>query len=691
MQRFGQFIVRFRIPIVILSFLLAIPAAFGYFNTRINYDIMSYLPEDLETMVGQDILLDEFGKGGYAIFVCEGMEQKDVSALKEKLEDVDHVDSIVWYDTLMDTTVPVEALPDEIRDVFYSEDGDSTLMFIFFDTSTSDDATIAAIKEIRSIANEQCFMSSMTCFVTDMQDLLNKEMAWYVIIAVVLVSLVMACTMDSFLVPVIIMLNIGLSIIYNLGTNFIQGEISFLTQSLVAILQLAVTMDYSIFLYSSYKEFKELGNEPGEAMTQAIAATINSISASSLTTIAGFIALCFMSFTLGMDMGVVMTKGVILGVITCVTILPSLILIMDKPIMRTAHRPIALPTEGLCGFIGKHHRIIAVVLLLLWIPALYGYSNNEVYYRLSHSLPEDTGCVQGDEALEKFEMGSLSMILVDKDLSHDDTVEMLNAIKQVDGVNFALGLDSVVGSLMPDELVPQEAKDILETENWKLILYSSAYETATDEVNAQCNTVSEIINAYDPNGMLIGEPAATKDLVEVTDHDFAVVNSVSIGCVFVLILFSTGSLSLPVLLVMLIELAIYINMGASSYLGQTLPFIAEVFVSTIQLGATVDYAILMTNRYKRERISGQSRDESVRIALSTSVESIMTSAIGFFGATVGVSVISSADLIGSIVMLLARGALISMFMVIMLLPCLLLIFDKIICRTTLGMRSCIHQ
>ena len=688
MKRFGEVIVKLRIPIILLSFLLLIPSVFGIIYTRINYDILSYLPSDLETMEGQDILLNEFGKAAYSIFVCEDMEPKDAAKLKTQLEHIDHVDTVLWYDSLVDLSVPPEVLPDSVRDVFYSKDGNSTLMFIFMDTTTSADETLEAVQEIRALAGKQCFLSSMSAIVEDTKELIELEMPWYVVIAAGLTAVVLTVTLDSFLVPAVILLNIGMSILYNLGTNFLRGEISFLTMALVAVLQLGVTLDYSIFLYSSFKEHKAQCADRKEAMAEAIAATIVSITGSSLTTIAGFIALCFMSFTLGMDLGIVMAKGVIFGVLSCVTVLPAFILVMDRAIERTTHRSFRIGTGGLSDFILKHYRLFALIMVILWVPAFYGNNHYDVYYKLDTSLPETMGSVQANKALEAFDMSSISMILVDSDLPHKDTIQMTNAIKHLDGVNFCMGLDSVIGSMLPTELVPSEVKDLLESDNWKLLMVSSSYEIATDEVNQQCDALSAIIKRYDPNGMLIGETACTKDLIQVTDHDFAVVSAVSIGAIFVLILLVLQSISLPFILVLVIELAIYINMGASFYLHQTLPFIASVCVGTIQLGATVDYAILMTTRYKKERMDGRSKAEAAEIALSTSIHSIITSALGFFAATAGVGFYSSADMVGSICMLLGRGALISMVVVIAILPSMYLLLDPLICKTTLGMGHC---
>ncbi len=687
MKRFGEAMVRLRIPILLLSFLLLIPSVFGIIATRINYDILYYLPTELETVQGQDILLDEFGKAAYSILICEDMRPRDAAALKQRLEQVDHVDTVLWYDDLVDLSVPVEALPESVQEVFYSRDRSATLMFLFMDTTTSADETLDAVNEIRRLVWNKCFLSSMSCLVEDLKELIEREMPWYVAIAAALTAVVLSITLDSFLVPAVILLNIGMGILYNLGSNFLKGEISFLTLALVAVLQLGVTLDYSIFLYSSYKEHKPLCATREEAMAEAVAATIVSITGSSLTTIAGFIALCFMSFTLGMDLGTVMAKGVVFSVISCVTVLPALILTTDKAIERTSHRPLHLGTGGVTDFVLRHQRLFAVLMVILWVPAFYGNSKYEVYYKLDRSIPEDTLCVVANKELEQFEMSSMSMILVSSELSHKDTVNLCKAIRQVDGVNFCMGLDSLIGPMVPVEMIPDDVRELLESEHWKLLLVSSAYELATDEVNHQCAVISSVIKHFDPNGMLIGETACTKDLIEVTDHDFAVVNAVSIGAIFVLIFLVLQSVSLPFILVLVIELAICLNMGISFYTHQTLPFIASTFVGTIQLGATVDYAILMTTRYKKERIAGRSKEEAVRIALETSIQSIITSAFGFFAATGGVGLFASADMIASICMLLSRGALISMVIVLSMLPSMLLLLDRLICKTTLGMST----
>lgn len=687
MQRFAEKIVKLRIPVLIIAVLLLIPAGIGFLNTKVNYDILYYLPDDIETMQGQDILMEEFGKGAYGMFVCKGMDSADVIRMKERVEQVDHVAEIICFDSLTDGKIPGEILPEKIRNVFYSEDGESSLMFIFFDTTTSQDETMDALTRIRIIAGEQCFLSSMSAIATDTKNLVESEMLIYTLIAVVLCSVVLLFTTDSYMIPLLFMISIGMAIIYNLGSNFIQGEISYITMALVAILQLGVTMDYSIFLYHSYLEERTKFPKAEDAMAHAVAATIVSVAGSSLTTIAGFLAMCFMTFTLGLDMGIVMAKGVVLGVVCCVTVLPALILVFDKAIERTKHKPLQLGTKKITEFVCKWYPVIIVVMVVLWIPAVYGNNHVNVYYKLDESLPEDLPSRQANQVLEDgFDMNSVSMVLVRSDLSTKETKELLKEMEAVEGVSFALGTDSIMGPLIPESFVPENVKEKLSSDNWKMLLVSSVYQVATDEVNEQCETLENIIKSYDPDGMLVGEAAATKDLVRITDRDFNVVNIVSIGAIFVLILFVLKSLSLPVILVLVIELAIYVNMAIAYFSGTTLPFIASVCVGTIQLGATVDYAILMTTRYKKERLEGHDRTEAVKIALSTSINAVFASALGFFAATVGVGVYSDVDLIGAICMLLARGAILSMLIVLLTLPAMLLIFDRLICATTLDMR-----
>lgn len=692
MLKFGKQIVRSRYLILILAFLLLIPSVIGFLNTRINYDILYYLPDDIETMQGQDVLLNDFGKGAYGIFVCDGLTTKEQIDMREKVLAVDHVADVISYSSLTDGQIPVEMMPESVQDVFMSEDGTGCLMFIFFDSTSSSDETMDAIEQIRSIAGRQCLLSSMAAVVTDTKNLVMEQTPVYTVIAVALALVVLFVMTDSFVVPLIFLADIGISIIYNLGTNVVKGEISFITMALVAILQLAVTMDYSIFLYNSYIEQKGLFEDKKEAMANAIAATITSVTGSSLTTIAGFLAMCFMTFTLGLDMGVVMAKGVVLGVICCVTVLPSLILLCDKAIEKTRHRTLNFKGELLSRFITRRYAVTAVLLLLLWIPAVFGYSRLNVYYKLDSSLPSSLESVQANEALENgYDISSVSMILVDSDMSSKDTREMIEEIREVQGVNFALGLDSVVGSLIPDEIIPSDVTSRLESGDYKLIVISSAYQVATDEINSQCAEIQDIIKRYDPSSMLVGEAPATKDLIEITDRDFKIVSMVSIAAIFLLILFVLKSVSLPVILVSVVELAIYINMSISYYTGSTLPFIASICVGTIQLGATIDYAILLTNRYKTERIAGASSKEAVANAVKTSIHSVFSSALGFFAATVGVAVYSDIDLISSICLLLSRGAVLSMVIVLTLLPSMLLIFDGLIIRTTWDMKSCIRK
>ena len=693
MLRFGKGVVKLRWFILALSVLLLIPSVIGYLNTRINYDILYYLPKDIETMKGQDILLEDFGKGAYGILVCDNLPTADQIKMEEKLSKVDHVSSVVCYSSLTGGEIPAALLPDKIKDVFYSKDGKGCLMFIFFDSTSSTEETMKAIKDIRSVSGKQCLLSSMAAVVTDTKDLVQEQIPIYTSIAVVLALIVLMLTMDSYLVPVLFLADIGMTIIYNLGSNFIKGEMSFITMALVAILQLGVTMDYSIFLYHSYVEQKMIVSDKKEAMANAIAVTLTSVTGSSLTTIAGFLAMCFMTFTLGLDMGVVMAKGVVFGVLGCVTILPSLILVCDKAIEKTKHRfTLRLPSKGLARFFDKGYIPAAIILMLLWIPAIFGYSRINVYYKLDKSLPETLSCVQANKALEKdYDMNSVSMILVDSKQPAKDTKKMLEDLKGVEGVEFAIGLDSFQGSLVPDDVITSDLTKDLRSDRYKLFLVSSRYQVATDEANAQCDEINKIVKSYDKNAMFIGEAPATKDLIKITDRDFKVVSAVSIGAIFILILMVLKSATIPFILVTVVELAIYLNMSISYYTGTTLPFIASICVGTIQLGATIDYAILMTTRYKTERIGGADRKAAVKTAVETSVNSVFSSALGFFAATIGCAVYSNIDLISSICLLLARGALLSMVLVILLLPALLLIFDPVIIRTTAGMKCCVER
>lgn len=685
MKKLAKGIVKCRVMILIIAVALLIPSAIGYFNTRINYDVLTYLPKDIETMVGQDILLDQFGVGSFSMFIAEGMEQKDVSALKEKIEQVDHVDSVLWYDSFMDLSIPMEMLPDEIYEAFNNASTDSTMMFILYDTGMSADETMDAVAEIRKLSNEQCFLSGMSAIVTDTRDLSNKETPIYVCIAVVLSTIVLSLTMDSALIPLFFLLSIGFSIIYNLGSNIFLGEISYITQALTAVLQLGVTMDYSIFLWHSYQEQQQTYSDKKEAMAEAIATTFTSVIGSSTTTVAGFLALCFMSFTLGLDLGLVMAKGVVFGVICCVTVLPSMILIFDKAIEKTRHRLIMPSFSRTSAFMTKHYVLFAILFVLIWIPAIFGYNHTEVYYNLDSSLPQDLASVQANSKLaEDFQMGATHMVLMDVDLPAKDKVAMMDEMADVKGVKSVLGLEKAVDPSIPQDFIPEELLDTLESEEYELVLITSEYAVASDEVNAQCDTLNQIVKKYDSKGMLIGEAPCTKDLIEITDTDFKTVSAVSIGIIFAIILFVFKSISLPVILVGVIEFAIYINMGLPYYTHTTLPFIASIVIGTIQLGSTVDYAILMTTRYKTERSAGKDKKEAITIAHSASIQSVIVSALSFFAATFGVGLYSDIDMISSLCNLMARGAIISMFTVIFMLPSMFMIFDKLICHTSIG-------
>ena len=687
MVRFGKGIVKFRVPILIVCFLLLIPSILGMAFTRINYDILDYLPDDMDTVKGQDILLDDFGIGAFSLVMVEGMEPKDVAKLEAQLKEVDHVADVLWYDSLADVSVPMELLPEKVYDVF--NQGDTTMMAVFFDSSTSADETLEAITQIRSVAGKQCFVSGMSAMVTDLRELCEQEEPIYVGIAVLLACLVMMLCMDSWVIPIIFLLSIGMAIVYNQGSNYFMGEVSYITKALSAVLQLGVTMDYSIFLWHSYSEQKErFEGDKERAMAHAISNTVTSVLGSSITTIAGFIALCFMTFTLGKDLGIVMAKGVAFGVLGCVTILPSMILCCDKVIEKTRHRPLLPSFKKLPQFILKHYKALIAVFLVLLIPALYGYTKTNVYYNLGDTLPADMDYMIANSKLQdEFEMGSTHMILADSGMSSKNTRKMLEEINRVDGVKTSLGLASVLGSAVPEEVIPDSVREILKSDRYQLILVSSEYKVASDEVNSQLDQINTILKDYDPNGMLIGEAPCTKDLITTTDRDFQVVNTLSIAAIFVIILLVLKSISLPVILVSVIELAIFVNLGIPHYTGTVLPFIASICISTIQLGATVDYAILMTTRYKKERFRGMEKRDAVYTALSASIPSIVVSALGFFAATFGVGVYSEIDIISSLCSLMARGALISMVSVIFFLPPMFMAFDRLICKTGIGFRQ----
>ena len=685
-MRFAKAVVKHRILILITALVLLVPATLGMIGTRINYDMLDYLPEDMDTVIGQNALMDDFGKGAFSFIVVEDMPAKDVSALRQKIEKVDHVETALWYDSLADISFPIEMLPDEVYNEFNTDN--ATMIAVFFDSATSADVTMDAIREIRSICAKQCFVSGMSALVTDLKDLCEKEEPIYVAIAVALACVAMILFLDSFLVPFIFLASIGMMILLNLGSNYFMGEISYITKALSAVLQLAVTMDYSIFLWHSYNEQRSHISDPKEAMVSAIHETLTSVFGSSLTTIAGFAALCFMSFTLGRDLGIVMAKGVLLGVIGCVTVLPSLILLFDKPLQKTRHRSIIPNMNKFAGGVVKIFPVFLAIFLVIAYPAYYGYSktNSEVYYDMGECLPDDMEYVIANSKLsEEFDIASTHMLLVDASLPTKSVRNMMTEMENVKGVKYVLGLETVVGSLVPEEVLPESITSILKSDKWELMLINSEYKVASDDVNAQIDDLNAILKKYDKNGMLIGEAPCMKDMIETTDHDFKVVNAVSILAVFAIILIVEKSISLPFILITVIELAVFINLGLPHYLGQSLPFIAPICISTIQLGATVDYAILMTTRYKSERIGGKSKREAVKIALSTSIPSIIVSGMGLFAATFGVAVYSDIDIISSMCMLMARGAIVSMLCVIFILPALLRLFDGAVRHTTLGM------
>ena len=691
-MRFSKAVVRGRVAILILTVLLMIPAVFGMLGTRINYDMLNYLPDDMDTVIGQNALLEDFGKGAFSFIVVENMPEKDVAALQEKLESVEHVETVLWYNSLMDTSIPMQLLPDKLYDAFNT--GDATMMAVFFDTATSADETMDAIREIRSIAGKQCFVSGMSALVTDLKDLCEQEEPIYVAIAVVLACVAMMVFLDSWLIPFVFLASIGAAILLNLGSNWFMGEISYITKALSAVLQLAVTMDYSIFLWHSYNEQRAIYPDKCEAMAHAISATLTSVVGSSITTIAGFLALCFMSFTLGRDLGIVMAKGVLLGVLSCVTVLPSLILLLDKPLQKTRHRSILPKMDGLAKGVTKVFPVFLALFVVLAPVFYFAYdkTNDEVYYDMGQCLPEDMEYVIANSKLsEEFDIASTHMLLVDASLPSKQVRSMISDMEQVDGVKYVLGLESVVGAGVPEEILPDSVRSILKSDKWELLLINSEYKVASDEVNAQIDSLNAILKKYDPTGMLIGEAPCMKDMIETTDHDFKVVNAVSILAIFLIILLVERSISLPFLLIAVIELAIFINLGLPHFLGQSLPFIAPICISTIQLGATVDYAILMTTRYKAERLAGNEKRSAVITALSTSIPSIIVSGMGLFAATFGVAIYSDIDIISSMCMLMARGAIVSMLCVILILPALLLLCDRLVCATTLGMRHCNHS
>lgn len=686
-MKMGKAIVKGRFVILIVSLALLVPAVFGMIFTRTNYDMLNYLPDSLETVQGQQYLLDDFNKGAFSFLIFENVSYKEIAKTEEKIKQVDHVATVLWYDDVADLSVPMEILPDKIYNAFNADN--ETLVAVFFDTSSSADETMDAITEIRAIAGEQCLVSGISAMVTDLRDLCEREEAIYVGIAVVLAVAAMMIFMDNWIIPFVFLASIGIAILLNLGSNFFMGEISYITKALAAVLQLAVTMDYSIFLWHSYGEQKNLYADRKEAMAAAISETFRSVVGSSITTVAGFIALCFMTFTLGMDLGIVMAKGVLLGVAGCVTVLPSMILILDKPLEKTMHKSLIPSTTKLAKGLVKAFPVFLIIFALLITPSYYGYdkTNSEVYYDLSKSLPEDMSNVIANTKLkEDFGIGTTEMVLVDSSLSSKDKRSMMSDMENVDGVKAVLGLESVVGSMIPEEMLPESITSILQSDKWELMIVSSKYQTASDEISNQLKELNAVLDSYDENGMLIGEAALTDDLIDITSVDFQTVNTISIVAIFIIIALVEKSLSLPFILVAVIELAIFINLGLPHYMGQSLPFIAPICISTIQLGATVDYAILMTTRYKKERSLGNDKRTAVTVALDTSIPSIIVSAMGLFAATIGVALYSDVDMIASLCSLMARGAIISMLCVILILPAMFMLLDKVIGVTTLGFK-----
>lgn len=682
MVNFGKKVVKYRVAILIVSVLLLIPSVWGYLHTRVNYDVLTYLPEEIETMEGQDIMVEDFGMGAFSMFVVDGMESKDVVKLKKDIEAVDHVKDVLWYDSVMDLSVPESMLPDELYDVFHSDTG--TMMAVFFDDTTSSDGTLEAVKEIRHIADKRCFLSGMSGIVLDTKELSEHETPLYVLIAVILSTIVLGLTMDSFFIPILFLLSIGMAIVYNLGSNIFMGQISYITKALAAVLQLGVTMDYSIFLMHSYEEQqKRYAGDKKRAMAHAISQTFSSVIGSSITTVAGFIALCFMSFTLGLDIGIVMAKGVIFGVIACVTILPSMILCCDKIIEKTKHRPL-LPNIGrISDKVTKYYPVYVALFVVLLGPAIYGNNHTDVYYKLDDSLPGYLPSISANAKLNKdYNMNTTHVLLMKSDVSPADVSRMAKKIEKVDGVKWALGLHSIVGPGIPADMLPESAAGMLRTDDYQMVMINSEYEVATDEVNKQIDQINAITDQYDKGAMLVGEAPLTKDLIDITDKDFRTVSVVSIGIIFVIILILFRSLTLPVILVGIIEFAIFVNMGIPYYAGTKLPFVASIVIGTIQLGATVDYAILMTTRYKRERSRGATKQDAVTTAHKVSAQSVIVSALSFFAATIGVGFYSNIDMISSLCILMARGAIISMLVVVFVLPSMFMVFDRVIVKTS---------
>ena len=683
MVKTGKWIAKHRILIVLIGILLLIPSVIGTIKTRINYDILSYLPESLETVKGQDVMVDEFGTGAFSMVVVEDMPLKDVQKLKNKFEEIEHVKKVLWYDDIADISVPTSMMPKDLKNIFFADD--STMMLVLFDNTTSSDEAMEAVTNMRAIADKQCFISGMSGVVTDIKNLCLQELPIYVAIAALFSFIVLEITGTSFVVPILFLLCIGISILYNMGTNIFLGEISYLTQALVAILQLGVTMDYSIFLLDSFEENKKrFPGDKNRAMGHAISNTFKSIVSSSITTVAGFAALCLMTFALGKNLGIVMAKGVIIGVICCVTLLPAIILIFDPLIEKTKHKPLIKNTNRLSGFIIRHYKIWLAVFCIGLLPAVYGNNHTKIYYNIDKSLPSTLDSNVANKKLEDtFDMSTMHIIMMDKNISNANKTTLMKDIEKVDGVKWAFGLNSVFGANVPASMIPKDVKDMLQSDEQELVFVCSKYSSATDESNSQIAAINDLVKKYDSNGMVIGEAPLMKDLQDVTDIDLVNVNVASVAAIFIIIMLVFKSISVPIILVAVIEFAINVNMAIPFFQGIELPFVASIVVGTIQLGATVDYAILMTSRYQKERRKGFGKKEAVMNAHKACALSIMTSGFSFFAATFGVAWYSKVDMIGAICTLLSRGALISMACVIFILPAMFSIFDKLICKTSI--------
>lgn len=686
MEKFGQFICKHKVAILIISLLLLIPSIIGYKATRVNYDILVYLPDNIETIKGENILADDFDMGAFSVVILENMQSKDIIELEKQFREVGNVEKVVGLTDIIGTDVPLEMLPDEIKDKLYKDN--TTPVLVTFKDGISEDTTMETVEKLREISNENCKISGMTATVLDTRNLSDSEVIIYVMIAVALCLIILQLALDSYLAPVLMLLNIGMAVLYNMGTNAFLGQTSYITKAISAVLQLGVTMDFAIFLYHSYKAEKEKASNNDEAMATAIAKTLVSVLGSSLTTIAGFLALCSMNLTLGKDIGLVMAKGVLIGVITAVTTLPAMLLVFDKWVEKTKHKEILPRFEKVKNFNLKHCKAILVAFIVILPFAVYGYTHTENYYNLSKSLPDTLNSIQANNELkDKFDMVSTELLLVDKNMPDYKLNEMLDKIESLDGIEWTLSYSKISKEVnIPKKMLPEDITSIFESDKYQMVIINSKYEIATNELNSQIEEVNKIIKEYDDTAILAGEGPLMKDLVEISDHDFNSVNTVSIAIILVIMVFVLKSVSLPIILIAAIEFAIFINMGIPAYTGTIIPFIASIVIGTIQLGATIDYAILITTKYKTARIEGKDKYQAIDEALGTSIQSIIVSALCFFGATFGVGMYSKIEMIGSLCSLMARGAIISMVTVLTVLPAFLIVFDKIICKTTVNMR-----